>query len=67
MDYLYENPCTPKFVLGRELKSYPIVEPPQEYLKYIDKQKQTTDGQQKRLELIAELLEDETYITDRQR
>ena len=63
----YENPCTPKFVSGKELKAYPIVEPPQEYLKYIDKQKNPTDGQRKRLELISELLEDDIYITDRQR
>lgn len=63
----YENPCTPKFVSGKELKSYPIIEPPQEYLKYIDKQMNPTDGQRKRLELISELLEDDIYITDRQR
>ena len=63
----YENPCTPKFVSGKELKSCPIVEPPQEYLKYIDKQKNPTDGQQKRLSLISELMEDGIYIMDRQR
>lgn len=63
----YEKPCTPKFVSGRELKSYPIIEPPQEYLKYIDKQKNLTDGQQKRLSLITELMEDEIYIMDRQK
>lgn len=63
----YENPCTPKFVSEQELRAYPIIEPPEEYLKYIDKQKNPTDGQQKRLSLIAELLEDDIYITDRQR
>ena len=63
----YENPCTPRFVSEQELKAYPIIEPPQEYLKYIDKQKNPTNGQQKRLELIAELLEDESYIIDRKK
>lgn len=63
----YENPCTPRFVSRTELKSHPIIEPPQEYLKYIDKQKNPTEGQKKRLSLIANLLEDEIYITDRQR
>lgn len=52
---------------GTELKSFSIIEPPQEYLTYIDKQKNPTDGQQKRLSLIKELMEDEIYITDRQR
>ncbi|MDB2035256.1 transposase [[Clostridium] symbiosum] len=61
----YENPCTPKFVSGKELKSYPIIEPPQEYLKYIDKQKNPTDGQRKRLHMIAELVDSEIYITDK--
>lgn len=61
----YENPCTPKFVSGRELKSYPIIEPPEEYLKYIDKQKNLTDGQRKRLHIIAELVDSEIYITDK--
>ena len=63
----YENPCMPKFVSEQELRAYPIIEPPEEYLKYIDKQKNPTDGQQKRLSLISELLEDDIYITDRQR
>lgn len=63
----YENPCTPKFVSEQELRTYPIIEPPQEYLKYIDKQKNPTGGQRKRLELISKLLEDDIYITDRQR
>lgn len=61
----YENPCTPKFVSEQELKTYPIIEPPQEYLKYIDKQKNPTDGQKKRLSMIAELVDSEIYITDK--
>lgn len=43
----YENPCTPKFVSEQDLKAYPRIEPPQEYLEYIDRQKNPTDGQQK--------------------
>ena len=62
----YENPCTPKFVSEQDLKSYPRVEPPQEYLEYIDKQKNPTDGQRKRHELISELMDDEIYIKDKQ-
>lgn len=62
----YENPCTPKFVSEQDLKSYPRVEPPQEYLEYIDKQKNPTDGQRKRHELISELMDDEIYIIDKQ-
>ncbi len=61
----YENPCTPKFVSEQELKTYPIIEPPQEYLKYIDKQKNPTDGQKKRLNMIVELVDSEIYITDK--
>lgn len=61
----YENPCTPKFVSEQELKTYPIIETPQEYLKYIDKQKNPTDGQKKRLSMIAELVDSEIYITDK--
>ena len=62
----YENPCSPKYVSEQELKTYPRIEPPQEYLEYIDKQKNPTDGQQKRLFLITELIEKEIYIMDRQ-
>ncbi|RHR44648.1 integrase [Clostridium sp. AF18-27] len=61
----YENPCSPKFVTEQDLKAYPKIMPPQEYLEYIDKQKNPTDGQQKRLSLIAELMEDEIYIMDK--
>ena len=62
----YENPRSPKFVTESDLKTYPRLEPPQEYLKYLDRQKNPTEGQQKRLSLIVELLEDEIYITDKQ-
>ena len=62
----YENPTSPYFVSEQELKAYPRVEPPQEYLEYIDKQKNPTDGQKKRLALVAELMEEEIYIMDRQ-
>ena len=62
----YENPCSPYFVSEQDLKLYPRIEPPQEYLKYIDRQKNPTEGQRKRLELIAELMEDELYIMDKQ-
>lgn len=61
----YENPCSPKFVTEQDLKAYPRIEPPQEYLEYIDKQKNPTDGQQKRLSLITELMEEEIYIMDK--
>lgn len=61
----YENPCSPYFVSEQDLKAYPRIEPPQEYLKYIDKQKNPTKGQRKRLELISELMEDEIYIMDK--
>lgn len=61
----YENPCTPKFVSEQELKLYSRIEPTQEYIEYIDKQKNPTDGQQKRLSLIAELMEEEIYIMDK--
>lgn len=62
----YENPTSPSFVSEQDLKSYPRVEPPQEYLEYIDKQRNPTDGQKKRLALVAELMEEEIYIMDRQ-
>ena len=62
----YENPCSPKFVSEQDLKAYPRIEPPQEYLKDLDRQKNPTDGQMRRLSLIAELMEDEIYIIDRQ-
>lgn len=62
----YENPCSPYFVSEQDLKLYPRMEPPQEYLKYIDRQKNPTEGQLKRLDLLAELLEDEIYIMDKQ-
>ncbi len=58
----YEKPCTPKFVPEQELKSYSRIKPLQEY---IDKPKNTTDGQQKRLFLIVELMEEEIYIMDK--
>ena len=61
----YENPCSPYFVSEQDLKAYPRIEPPQEYLKYIDNQKNLTKGQRKRLELISELMEDEIYIMDK--
>lgn len=62
----YENPCAPKFVSEQDLKIYHRIEPPQEYLEYIDKQKNPTDGQQKRFEMIEELIEEETCIMDKQ-
>ena len=61
----YENPCSPKYVSEQDLKAYVRIEPPQEYLEYIDRQKNPTDGQQKRLSLITELMEEEIYIMDR--
>ena len=51
----YENPCTPKFVSVQDLKTYPRIEPPQEYLKDLDRQKNPREGQMRRQELIAEL------------
>ncbi|MFQ7582930.1 MAG: hypothetical protein ACLRMW_01895 [[Clostridium] symbiosum] len=41
---------------------YSRIKPLQEY---IDKPKNTTDGQQKRLFLIVELMEEEIYIMDK--
>lgn len=61
----YENPCSPKYVSEQDLKAYPRIEPPQEYLEYIDRQKNPTDGQQKRLSLITELMKEEIYIMDK--
>ncbi|WP_097006946.1 Mu transposase C-terminal domain-containing protein [Lacrimispora amygdalina] len=61
----YENPCAPKFVLERELETYTRLEPPAKYLQLIENK--TTDGQEKRMNLITELLNDEIYIVDKQR
>ena len=61
----YENPCSPKFVTEQDLKAYPRIEPPKEYLKDLDRQKNPTDGQMRRQKLIAELMEDEIYIMDK--
>lgn len=62
----YENPCTPKFVSEQDLKTYPRIEPPQEYLKDLDRQKNPREGQMRRQELIAELINSEIYIIDKQ-
>lgn len=62
----YEKPCSPYFVSEHDLEEYPRIEPPQEYLKYIDKQTNPTSGQQKRFEMIEELMEEEIYIMDKQ-
>lgn len=62
----YENPCTPKFVSEQDLKTYPRIEPPQEYLKDLDRQKKPREGQMRRQELIAELINSEIYIIDKQ-
>lgn len=61
----YENPSSPYFVSEQDLKAYPGIEPPQEYLKYIDKQKNPTEGQRKRHKLISEPMDDEIYIIDK--
>ncbi|MEF9939588.1 MAG: Mu transposase C-terminal domain-containing protein [Clostridium sp.] len=60
----YENPVSPKFVSADELKNYERIEPPTEYLRLMEKE--TTDGQKRRIDLIVELLEDKTYISDKQ-
>lgn len=62
----YENPCTPKFVSEQDLKTYPRIEPPQEYLKDLDRQKKPREGQMRRQELITELINSEIYIIDKQ-
>lgn len=62
----YENPCTPKFVSEQDLKTYPRIEPPKEYLKDLDRQKNPREGQMRRQELIAELINSEIYIIDKQ-
>lgn len=60
-----ENPCRPKFVLEDDLNTYTRIQPPEEYLRLMDRE--PTNGQQKSLALIVELLEDELFITDKQR
>ncbi|MEF9954362.1 MAG: integrase, partial [Clostridium sp.] len=60
----YENPVSPKFVSADELKNHERIEPPTEYLRLMEKE--TTDGQKRRIDLIVELLEDKTYISDKQ-
>lgn len=60
----YENPASPKFVSADELKNHERIEPPAEYLRFMEKE--ATDGQKKRLDLILELLDNERYICDRQ-
>lgn len=62
----YENPCSPRYVLLDELKTYEIIEPPQEYLKLMDRNDKLTRGQQKRFGFIAELLENKSYIINRE-
>lgn len=60
----YEHPVSPRFVLSEEMKAYPRIAPPAEYLRFMEKD--ATDGQKKRIALIAELLEDKVYISDKQ-
>lgn len=60
----YEKPCSPYFVSEQDLKLYPRIQPPKEYMRLTEKQ--PTDGQVKRQELIAELMEDEIFIMDKQ-
>ena len=60
----YENPTRPKFVLEPNLRSYKSVGPPDEFLKYIEKE--LTNGQKKRLDIIEELVENKVYISDKQ-
>lgn len=59
----YENPVSPKFVLSDELRDYTRIEAPTEYLRFMEKE--ATDGQKNRLDLISELLEDKAYISDK--
>jgi hypothetical protein len=60
----YENPVSPKFVLEHELRTYKRIEPPMDYLRLTEKE--PTDGQLKRLDLIEELVENTIYISDKQ-
>lgn len=60
----YENPVSPKFVLESELINYERIEPPEEYLRLTEKE--LTDGQLKRLDIINDLLLDTIYISDKQ-
>lgn len=61
----YENPTAPKYVSKNELRRYQKIEPPEQYLIDIDRNLEKTDGQTKREGLIAPLLEDVIYITDK--
>lgn len=59
----YEEPNAPRFVRDTELKSLKKVEAPADYLRY--QEKEPTEGQKKRRELIAPLLENPLYIWDK--
>lgn len=61
----YENPAAPKYVSKDELRGYQRIEPPEKYLVDIEQYPEKTIGQRKRERLIAPLLEDSIYITDK--
>lgn len=63
----YENPNSPKFVSENECRTFKRIEPPKKYIEYIDKQNKLTRGQKKRKELIQLLIEDESYILNKEK
>ena len=62
----YENPSSPIFVTEQEMKRMNRIEPPSEYQKDC-MQTERTPGLRKRREMVAELLEDESFITDKEK
>ena len=62
----YENPSSPIFVTEQEMNRMNRIEPPAEYQKNC-MQTERTPGLRKRREMVAELLADESFITDKEK
>ena len=62
----YENPSSPVFVMEKEMNRMNRIEPPAEYQKNC-MQTERTPGLRKRREMVAELLADESFITDKEK
>ncbi len=60
----YETPCAPRYISEDKIRMYHRIEPPKEFL--ANTEKKLTNGQKKRFDLIAPLLNDEIYIKDKQ-
>lgn len=59
----YDNPISPKFVLNNVLNTIGKIEAPTDFIQ--SKDKNLTEGQKSRLNLIFPLINSETYISDR--